>query len=177
MELKQKDVDLKDTFSGCEKCSIILKQETDLLETIGSLQIEVRQAVLNREWADYELLTSRMAEYSSQFELLERERIGIFHSFSPRIEGSDESAGFYSMIAQLPLPLRKELSELYRDLKMAILKIRLANESLTQYLDEAKISVKSFIDAAFPDRKGRLYSRLGTHVQSDVRSMVLNRSF
>jgi hypothetical protein len=43
------------------------------------------------------------------------------------------------------------------------------------YLNEARLLVAGFLDAAFPDRKGKIYSRRGVQVQADMRSMVLNK--
>jgi hypothetical protein len=51
----------------------------------------------------------------------------------------------------------------------------LENDALTHYLDGARAVVADFLEAAFPDRHGKIYSRQGTRIHADMRSMVLNR--
>jgi hypothetical protein len=162
-------------FPEYETCILILKQEIILMEKITSLQILVRNAVVNREWVDFETFLNSLGEVSNDFESLEFERERIFSVFAGRTGSKDEPAGFYSLASQLPNQERRELTELYRRLKLESIRIRLANDSLMVYLTEARTTVAGFLEAAFPDRKGRLYSRRGTQIPSDMRSMVLNQ--
>jgi hypothetical protein len=164
-------------FPEYETCILILRQEIALMEKITSLQLLVRTAVMNREWVDFESLLNSLGEISGEFESLEFERERIFSGFAERTGSKDEPAGFYSLASRLPDTERRELTELYRRLKLEHIRIRLANDSLMGYLKEARTTVAGFLEAAFPDRKGRLYSRRGTQIPSDMRSMVLNRSF
>jgi hypothetical protein len=164
-------------FPEYEACSSILKRETELLEKIASIQMSVRNAVINRKWADFEMLFKSLGEYREIFESLEAERIGIFEGFSKKAGARDEHTGFYTLVSRLPGDERKRLTELYRHLKMTSYKIRLANDTLMGYLNEARATVAAFLEAAFPDRKGRIYSRRGKELQADMRSMVLDRCF
>jgi hypothetical protein len=164
-------------FSGFERGMAVLRREIALVEKIASIQASVRNAVINREWADFELLFNTFGELSRNFEALESERIGIFAELSKKTGGRDESAGFYALASRLPQDERKEVTGLYRKLKMETFKIRLANDTLLGYLNEAKATVAAFLEAAFPDRKGRLYSRQGIQRPADMRSMVLDQCF
>jgi hypothetical protein len=161
-------------FPEYETCILILKQEIALMEKIGSLQLLVRSAVFSREWADFEIYLNSLGEIGNDFESLEFERERIFSALAQRTGSKDEPAGFYSLASRLPDGERRELTELYRRLKLENIRIRLANDSLMGYLKEARTTVAGFLEAAFPDRKGRLYSRRGTQIPSDMRSMVLN---
>jgi hypothetical protein len=161
--------------NGTAACSRILTREIGLLEKISLVQIRVKNAVINREWADFEQLLDSLGTFSAEFEALEEERTGIFADLLPSKNGKDEGAGFYAMVSRFPAEERKTLTGLYRQLKMETFKIRLANDTLLRYLNEARSTVEAFLEAAFPDRKGRLYSRQGTQVPSDMRSMVLNQ--
>jgi hypothetical protein len=156
-------------------CSHILTREIGLLEKIALVQIQVKNAVINREWADFELLLDTLGKFSAEFETLEKERIGLFANLFPPKDGKDEGAGFYAMVSRLPAEERKTLTGLYRQLKMETFKIRLANDTLIRYINEARSTVSAFLEAAFPDRKGLLYSRRGIQIPSDMRSMVLNQ--
>jgi hypothetical protein len=161
--------------NGAVGCSHILTREIGLLEKIALIQIQVKNAVINREWAGFELLIDTMGKFSAEFEILEEDRIKLFADLLPQADGKNESAGFYAIISRLPAEERKTLTSLYRRLKMETFKIRLTNDTLLRYLNEARTAAAAFLEAAFPDLKGRLYSRRGTQVPADMRSMVLNR--
>jgi hypothetical protein len=68
------------------------------------------------------------------------------------------------------------LSGLYRSIKTRTLELRLANEALAKYLGEMQAVVSDFLEAVFPDRKGRLYTRQGTQIPPDMLGMALNQS-
>jgi hypothetical protein len=166
-----------------EKYADILKREIEILGKISSIQDLVRTAVVKREWVDFESLLAGMHEQGSEFELLEAERAGIFADIVPeksRGQASEQDAealNFYTLISRFPEDKRKELGELYRKLKQEALKTRMANDALLRYLNEGRTVIAAFLEAAFPDRKGKLYSRWGKQIRTDMRSMVLNRSF
>jgi hypothetical protein len=168
-----------------EKYTDILKREIEILGRISSMQELVRNAVVNREWMNFESLLEKMHEQGNEFELLEAERIGLAADFipekapggAPLNHKADEAAGFYALISRFPEDKEKELGGLYRKLKLETLKTRMANDALLRYLNEGRSVIAAFLEAAFPDRKGRLYSRWGRQIQADMRSMVLNRSF
>jgi hypothetical protein len=157
------------------RCADVLRQETALLERLAAAQEVVRNAVFAREWADLETMLARLAAYGSDFELLEAERARLFAEFANN-GGERESVGFYALASRLADADRRELTELYRRLKLDALKVRLANDALTTYLSDARATLSGFMDAAFPDRKGRLYSRRGRTVHPEMRSIVLDRS-
>jgi hypothetical protein len=166
-----------------EKYTDILQREIEILGGISSMQELVRKAALNREWMDFESLLEKIHDRGEEFEALEAERTGLFADLAPekdRGEGprkEGEPVNFYALISRFPEDKQKELSELYRKLKLETLKIRTANDALLRYLNEGRSVIAAFLEAAFPDRKGKLYSRLGKQIRADMRSMVLNRTF
>ncbi|GHV82140.1 hypothetical protein AGMMS49991_06980 [Spirochaetia bacterium] len=178
---------MKTEYEGCVS---VLRRELALVETIAAAQLQVRQAVLNREWADFEALMEDMARTGAEFEALEQERMEIFTPFAeqtnaaeaePEIDpaaavcNSTENINFYALVSRFPPEERKGVTELYRNLKLKTIQIRLENDALTNYLNGARAVVADFLEAAFPDRHGKIYSRQGTRIRADMRSMVLNR--
>jgi hypothetical protein len=155
----------------------ILERETAVLRKIAGLQDSVRTAVMNRDWADFESLLEALREYGTQFEGLESERVRFFSALGTTSPDNDEKAGFYALCARLPEAERTALTAAYRKLKMETFRMRLINNSLTEYLTEARTAVAAYLEAVFPDRRGRLYSRRGIQRPADMRSMVLNHSF
>ena len=167
-----------------EKAALILRLQTEIMEKIAAIQEAVKSAVINRQWTDFESLLKTMNRYGDQFQELEDRRAALFAGlFEPdRVPENREEAErgqkaeFYRLTSRLPEENRKELTERYRNLKLKVLKARMANESLASYLGEAKTTVDSFLDAAYPDRKNRFYSRRGAKVPTDMRSVVVNHS-
>ncbi|MDR2534938.1 MAG: flagellar export chaperone FlgN [Treponema sp.] len=165
-----------------ERTFFILQLQTEIMEKIAAIQESVRNAVINRQWTDFESLLRTMNQYGDQFQELETERAALFAGFLEQEEipayphDKDSKPDFYTVVSRLPEEERRGLTELYRNLKLRTLKVRMANDSLVSYLNEAKTTVDSFLDAACPDRKNRFYSRRGAKVPTDMRSMVINQS-
>lgn len=163
-----------------EKTFLILQLQTEIMGKIAEIQESVRNAVINRQWSDFESLLRTMNQYGDQFQELEARRAALFAGIFDPPEQTPEQQGvqsdFYAAAARLPEEERRGLTELYRNLKLRTLKVRMANESLLKYLDEAKTTVDGFLDAACPERKNRFYSRRGAKVPTDMRSMVINQS-
>jgi hypothetical protein len=164
------------TSNSYAECALVLKQELELLDKISALQVQVKNAIINREWTDFEGHFESLAAIGDEFETLDLERIEIFSRFAQELGLNKDDAGFYRCVARLPEKERRELSDLYRRIKMKTLEVRVANESLTKYLGEIQAVVSGFLEAVFPDRRGRIYTRRGTQAAPDMRSMVLNQS-
>jgi small-conductance mechanosensitive channel len=151
------------------QCSQIFIQEIALLDKIVQIQSDIMNAVINRDRTDFETHSITLEEASSQFENLEEERIAS-------CQGQSNWTHFYTEVARLPDIERTHLTELYRNLKLKIHKVRTSNDTLTMYLNEAKSTVAAFVDAAFPDRRGRRYGRTGAHISADMRSLLVDAS-
>jgi hypothetical protein len=161
-------------------CARILSRETELLKGIQAAQKQVREAVAKREWADFDRLQSALNQIGEELRGLEGERKALF-SESPResagkFDAETGEAGFYRFIEGLPPGEQRDLSGKYRELRMAGLRARIDNDNLLAYTAGLKTLVSAFIESAFPDRKGRVYSRSGAVAPRDMRSMVLSHS-
>ena len=152
--------------------SLVLLKEIELLEKIPPLQTMIRDAVVKREWTDYEILMQSIGEIGTQFEVLEVEREAIFKT----LEMGEEPESFYAWVVRLPKEEQEEISGLYRKLKMITLQIRIANDTLMEYLREAKSAVSGLLERAYPDRRGKMYSREGAEREADMRSVMVNKS-
>ena len=156
----------------------VLSGEIELLKTISASQNSVRQAVMDREWTDFDEKIQEINRLGGEFACLDRERDEIFSCLDDgSIPGAGEEKNFASLIASLTQSEQKELSSLYRELKMEIYKIRVLNENFLDYLNEAKTLATAYISAVCPDRGGQLYTRNGRTVSPDLRSVVINNCF
>jgi len=152
--------------------SLVLQKEIELLEQIPPLQGKIRDAVVKREWTSYEVLMGSLAEIGASFEALDTEREALYKTLA----NGEEPESFYTWAAKLPEKERKEISTLYRELKMITLQIKITNDTLMEYLREAKSAVSKLLERAYPDRRGKMYSRRGTEQEADMRSVMINRS-
>ena len=161
-----------------DSCVAVLTGELELLKKIAAAQDTVRQAVLNREWADFDEKVTEINRFGEDFSRLEEERMVIFSAlnedFCPVDTGEKP---FYAMISKLPMEQGRELSRLYRELKMETLKMRALSETFMAYLTEAKTIAAAYLEAVCPARGGKLYTSKGRRVTQDLRSMVFNNRF
>jgi hypothetical protein len=164
-----------------EQCRDILIRDCELVQKAAASQKEIGEAVMKREWIDFENHFEAMNAMGSAFAALEREREGLFAEFeaaagrqenAPHLD--DDKGRFYALALSLPDSERDELTALYRSLKLETLRLRLSGESMVSYLNSSKAIIKDFLDQVFPDRIGRVYSHRGETVSRDMRSMILN---
>ena len=166
-----------------EKCREILLKEHELVQFAVTIQKNIQDAVTAREWTDFEGHFKALEALESEFNALEAEREKLFVEFeasngrnvSP--EHIDAKSRFYAMAAQLPALERNDLTEIYRNLKLEVIKMRMANEALKGYLNGVRTSLQEFFSNVFPERGGKMYTPQGTHFSHDMRSMVLNQRF
>jgi hypothetical protein len=157
-------------------CSQILSREIEVLRGIGELQKQVREVVVKREWTGFEALLSMINRIGMELEELEGERKALFYKSPVFSAAADLETGFYRFVISLPQGEQKDLTAKYRELKAACLRVKIYNENLLSYIAGIRTTMSAFIESAFPDRKGRVYTRYGAVVPQDMRCMVLNHS-
>ncbi len=166
------------------KCIAVLKQEINVLDRIIDIQCEIRAAVIIREWEDFNRLMENLNTYNNEFETLELERTRVFSMIldcsgldhSDRGQTGNEENTLYAEAARMPAEERHAITDLYRELKIRIFRVRYENGALLKNLNEARAFTENFLADIFPGHRGKLYTSKGTIVASDVRSMLLNKS-
>ena len=154
----------------------ILKEEIELLKKISEAEKNVRKAVIDREWTYFEEKTQESDRLSVEFTSLDEERAALFSCLSDNSSPETEKP-FTSLIANLNDNEQKDLSCLYRELKMETHKMKALNETFLAYLNEAKTLATAYISTVCPDRGGKLYTSKGRTVTPDLRSIVINNRF
>jgi hypothetical protein len=162
-----------------KRCTAVLKGQIELLKKISAAEDTVRKAVMKREWTDFDEKTREVNRLGEEFSSLEEERAKLFSALTSK--GEDvwviEERPFYSSIMTLPVEERRELSCLYRELKMETMKMRALNETFLAYLNEARTLTSAYLEAVCPARGGKLYTRKGSKASQDLRSIVFNNRF
>ncbi|MCL2479332.1 MAG: hypothetical protein FWF22_07510 [Treponema sp.] len=162
-----------------DACISIFKREISLLEKLSLVQDSVHQAVMAREWTDFDWKIAEINQLGEEFALLDKERVQIFDALKEKCTPQmriqdDKEPSFYSMAMNLPTDECRELSELFRLLKMDTLKFKIQNETFTSYLNEVKNITAAWLEAVFPSQGGRLYTMKGHQVSGEPQSMILN---
>ena len=137
------------------------------------MQNGIYQAVTNRDWADFEDHFAALDRIKAEISALDSERERLFSE----ITGKTGDFSFYAFAAQFPAEQRAELTEIYRNLKLEILRVQMSGEALMSYITEVRVVIAGFFEVAFPDRSGKIYTPHGISASHDMRSMVLNRTF
>ena len=155
-------------------CIGVLNQEISLLGKVFAVQNAVRQSVLNQEWADFDWKIAEIKQIGAEFSLLDEERHALFTALAG--SGSDPAnlPPFYTLITRLPEEERRELSRLYRVIKLETLRMQALNESFLNFVNEARTAASSFLEAALPCRYGKLYTKEGAQTAQDLKSLVFN---
>jgi hypothetical protein len=162
---------MKDLY---DRCFLVLSGETELVRKIASLQEEVWNGVMERKWEDIEARLEAVNGLGAEFRKMETEREAILSEFPG---SGDEKSRFYTFVSRFPPESRNRLTEIYRALKNECLRIRISGDALAGFLNEARALMTGFLESAFPERRGRLYSSQGTQLPPLSASLVLNHHF
>ena len=162
-----------------DQCVLLFNRQISLLKRMCHIQDSVRKAVVAREWADFNWKTAELNLLGEEFNNLEAERIllidALKEKFGNYIKIDDFTPSFYTIITILPQEQSRELSSLFRELKMETLRLKSQNEIFSSYLNEIKTVASACMEAMFPVQGGKLYTREGQEAGSGQRSVVLSQ--
>ena len=159
-----------------EKCRDILLQETALVQQIACIQEQIKEAVISRNWTDFDNHFSVLAEIGDELAALEIGREALF-AVGESDGDKDGKGNFYAFAARFPVEQRNELTSIYRSLKLETLRVQTSGEAIMSFITGARSALAGFFEIAFPDRGGKIYTPRGKPITHDMRSMVLNRAF
>jgi hypothetical protein len=135
----------------------ILQDEDKVLSELYEKQEAVKQSVIDRNW---DLLVPLLADVNSlteKFRTLDSKRDDVQKAFS-----EDEVKVFYTKLAAL---------------RSLLLKCKVQNRVLTDYVNIARDFIKDVVDKALPQTRNKSYSRTGKIVQPQPVSVVVNQLF
>lgn len=132
----------------------ILNNENQVMDSILETQIKIHEAVKTRDWFTLDSNMSKMQDLSVQFISLEDSR------------DSMKKTNF-----------NEEEHNLMKTIQSKLLKSKIANSALNDYVKISKGFVQNVLDNVVPQRRNVLYSRNGTIVKQQPVSVVLNKVF
>jgi hypothetical protein len=152
-------------------CRVVLEAELLALVEAGSVQTLVAEAVTRRDWVDFDASIEAINEIRVRLEQLEQERLALM----PDVNVS--SGGFYSFALRFPDDERQTLCGLYRQVKLEAARARFSADSLAACLGEARTLVSCLLDAAFPEKRGKIYGKTGVERNAGFGGIVIDKRF
>ncbi len=131
-----------------------LKSEAELLDKIIEVQRGVHECVLKRKWLLLEEKIAKMNELSSCFTELDKKREELEAEYSFK---DFELAGAKAQV------------------KSRLLKSKLENKVLNEYIFTTKNFLQGIFDQVLPERRNVTYSRYGKIVKPELHNVVLDQ--
>ena len=134
----------------------VLVSENKLISDLLCRQQALRDAVNNKDWTALMDAAGDVNEMMDAFNELDKEREEL------ALGGLQEDAETYGLLAEI---------------RGKLVKSRIENNALSDYISITREFVKGIIDTAVPQSRNRLYSRNGYVVQPQPESVVVNTLF
>ena len=134
----------------------VLVSENKLISDVLCRQQALRDAVNNKDWTALMDAAGDVNEMMDAFNELDKEREEL------ALGGFQEDAETYGLLAEI---------------RGKLVKSRIENKALADYISITREFVKGIIDTAVPQSRNRLYSRNGYVVQPQPESVVVNTLF
>jgi len=93
------------------------------------------------------------------------------------VRGLPVSCGLRTALKEMPEDIRKLVNERHRVLRMAARRAKAENDALTTFVDRSASSLTAAIQALFPERKVKIYSRSGRQRDDRNGALVLDQAF
>ncbi len=153
----------------------VLISQIELLERTAVEHRELQSAVIGRDWRALEEYMSRLNVRSGELSELERQRHDAYRRVREQL-GLDGDDGFFEVLTRLENGSRSRLAELYRNLKVAVMRLAGQNGNLESYVSASSETLEQVLGELFPQRKGTIYGRSGVATAKDSRAFVVNRT-
>lgn len=134
----------------------VLVSENKLISDVLCRQQALRDSVNNKDWTALMDAAGDVNEMMDAFNELDKEREEL------ALGGLQEDAETYGLLAEI---------------RGKLVKSRIENKALADYISITREFVKGIIDTAVPQSRNRLYSRNGYVVQPQPESVVVNTLF
>jgi hypothetical protein len=151
------------------RCKTVLSYELDALAEVEAAQALVSEAVQHRNWVDFDASIRAVNELARRVETLEQERTALMQDAGV--------CGFYEFARRFSEDGRRILCGLYRQVRLEAARTRFSADSLASYLGEARTVVSCLLEAAFPEKRGKIYGKSGVERDAKIGGVVLDRRF
>lgn len=140
-----------------EEFESVLDKEAKVLTELADKQVAVKQSVIDRDWENLVVHISDVNRLSDSFKEIDVKRDQLQNSL-------DENTlkNYYSQLGSL---------------RSQLLKCKVENRVITDYVNIAKTFIQEVVEKALPQSRNKNYSRNGKIVQPQPLSVVVNQLF
>jgi hypothetical protein len=138
-----------------------MDRETALFTELGCEVERLKDSFQAKEWAAGLAVADRMQDFSARIEAAEAGREAVFAQLRELL-GRPGEAAFSAVLPRLPDGCRAELEQSWRGLRAAVVRVKTASGRLRYSAEALAVTFTRMLEAVFPHRKGRIYSRRGT---------------
>jgi hypothetical protein len=150
-----------------------MRDEIACFDDFSREQMAMSRAVRERDWVSLQKSLVTLESIAALIQGAEARREGILSELCRETDVAGED-GFYRFATWIGEPSRTALTDAYRALKVAALRVRIENDALGSSIDDARELLSGIFDELFPDRRGKLYGRTGRAVGRNLESVVVN---
>lgn len=162
-----KDIHLLQNFIG------ILDRQTALINELAEMELELQKIVANRNWERLSQVVPRMTAISEAINEAEALRSDAVRDLT-RLAGP--GILFSELLRRLPTEARIAVTERYRNLKIAMLRLRSRSSNIDAYLRSTISTQRGVLKELYPDRTSPGYTSSGDGTFSTAPAMVLDHS-
>lgn len=135
----------------------ILKNEDEILTSLLEKQNIVKKSVIERNWENLIVYIKEVNELSANFEKIDLKRDEIQKNLT-----KEELKKYFEQLGKL---------------RAKLLKCKIENRALSDYVNIAKDFIQEVIEKALPLTRNKNYSRTGKIIQPQPQSVVVNQLF
>ena len=147
----------------------VLEREASLFEKFGKREHELQRVIVGRDWDAMDAIIPDLERLSMEIQATEKQRHAVVAEAKTAVGFADD-APFVDYLQSLQDDAREKLTQLYRDLKVAVLRVKSLTGGIDSYVRGSIRTSNAVLGEIFPDQKGTMYGRAGTSSRSSRRT-------
>lgn len=151
----------------------VLDRQTALINELSELELELQTIVADRNWERLSMVVPKMTAVSDAINESEEIRAEMVRDLS-RMAGPGML--FSELLRRLPTEARVAVTERYRNLKVAMLRLRSRSSNIDSYLRATISTQRGVLKELYPDRTSPGYSSSGDGTLNAAPAMVLDHT-
>ncbi len=152
----------------------VIGRQVELLEETAQKQQELQRAVIDRNWHTLDELLRELDTLGEEIHFVEEKRRAMYEQVCDNLR-LENRANFYDVLCSLDNSDRNRLNDVYRRLKVAVMRVRNATDGLDAYVSAAGDTLHQVLGEVFPERKGTVYARDGSKAGVTERPLVVDQ--
>ena len=134
--------------------SAILEKEENILNSLAQKQLVLRKAVVEKDWESLQTLISEVNQISDSFQQIDQKRENLMEQ-----KNTEEIKPYFEKLSKL---------------RTKLLKCKVENQVISNYVNVTREFISEVIDKALPKTHNDNYTRNGKIVQHKAASVLVD---